>query len=259
MLEIKTGIEYEIAGDVCGRDGIIIRYFGGLSRQMHRALLRFSEYTTKESFRRYFTIEEYAQLQGIPESKMYNLAGAIMVLDYYILDMVAEFGRERLYEEESALLDYLVTEGYLNVDLTLKKKFFVISIDRSCFSTITEHKTLAHEYSHICWRSDENYRKKVHELFTKLSEDEHNQVVENLSRIYHPEEYENEFAAHCFGGQFDFPLCKELKYQLQDYLPAGFQSMTMDTVCLRLEQDENGETAMAAYPTEIKNSGDSHE
>lgn len=179
-------------------DGVLVSFDS--PKTFTRALLRFSEFTTKKQFRRFFTLEEYARLQGIELFRKYHIAHAIMVLDYYIADMSAVFG-DSLYREEAELIEGLRSEGLYDSG----KPFFVIGLHPEVVSSDEKAAILEHELSHVLFRTNEDYRELAHDLYAGLEPILKECVRYNLldRHGYSEEEIINEFQAFFFYGWDD--------------------------------------------------------
>lgn len=181
-------------------NGFIIRYQD--SKKFTKALLRFSEFTCKKQFRKMFLIEDYLKEQNIAPESMLIIAQAIMVLDFYLTDLVEHYTEDNLYEEEKELIEYLKKEGCFGGD----HKYFVIGLNTPIIKD--EESILNHEMSHVLYRTNEEYRKKADSIFDNLDDD-----LNDLARYilmghyrYKEEELKNEFQAHLFGGFNEFQV-----------------------------------------------------
>jgi hypothetical protein len=182
-----------------------------------RSLLRFSEFTTKHEFHRYFTLEEYAQSLKISPERLLGLAAGVMVLDYYISDLLDCFGTERLHAEENELLEILADAGL--TPGSSSEPFFVIGLSPVYVHRRNRRSILLHEIAHVLFRTQEAYRQTCLKLFEGLQGGDREKVLSYFSSsVYFPEEFANEFQAYILSGDDDFQLDKSAREELRDRL-----------------------------------------
>lgn len=179
-------------------DGLILEY--EQSETMIRALLRISEYYTRNDCKKFFLVEDYAVEHGYEAVEtLYKDVHGIMVMNYYIDSLLSDFGWENLYDEERELIQLLKTKGWMNNKNISTKPFYIISVNPEADKS---DGIIQHEISHVAYRTSPEYREKVKEAYYALDYDSRRIVLYELMkrRGYSRELVYNEFQAHLFHG-----------------------------------------------------------
>jgi len=161
-------------------------------------LLRISEYSCKEEFRRVFLVEEFMDRFNILDSSGIR---AIMVTGKYCREFVTAYAGQ-MSEDERVFFDSLNEDGFVDSDgMPLDDDFFVIGLGP--FDSEDERDAIFwHELSHVAYRFFPEYREESHRHFWRQNDRLRKFILSEMltRRPYSRKEVINEWQAHTHGG-----------------------------------------------------------